>query len=208
VRAVVLTGTGSAFSAGGDLDSLIEQLDWPATRNEAHMREFYGAYLALLQIEVPVIAAINGHAIGAGLSFTLACDIRLAAEGARMGVTFVNLGLHPGMGTLHLLPIVVGHSRATDLILSGRLIDASEAKAIGLVDAVHPRDALMPAALELAKQLAAKPGTAVRTSKQVLVARKLAGLDEALEHDAKVQSVGFASPELRDALTNMRARVR
>jgi enoyl-CoA hydratase/carnithine racemase len=204
----VLTGAGTAFSAGGDIETLTKQLEWTLTENERYMKAFYRKYLSLLSIEVPVIAAINGHAIGAGLSLALACDIRLAAETARMGVTFVNLGLHPGMATLHLLPLILGEARAADLILTGRLVEAREALAIGLVDRVHAPDTLMGAAVTLAKELAAKPGTAARTSKRALAARKLAGLDEALDRDAKLQAASFASSEMRAAIGSLTARAR
>jgi enoyl-CoA hydratase len=204
----VFTGAGTAFSAGGDIETLVKQLEWTPAENETYLKGFYRQYLSILSVDVPVIAAINGHAIGAGLSLALACDMRLAAEGARIGVTFVNLGLHPGMGTLHLLPLVVGEARAADLILTGRLVEAHEALTIGLVDRVHAPDALMAAAVTLGKELAAKPGAAVRTAKQALAARKLAGLDEALDRDAKLQAASFASTAMREAIGRMTARAK
>lgn len=206
VRAVVITGRGQAFCAGGDLSSLERQLSWSESENERYMASFYRKYLGVLEIEVPVIAAINGAAIGAGLSVALACDIRLAAESARMGFTFVNLGLHPGMATLHLLPLIVGHGRASELVLSGKVIDATEAMRIGLVDRVVPADALQTDALDLARSIARKPGTAARTAKRVLAAGKRSGLDESLDVDAKVQARDFGSAPTRAAIAALRAR--
>jgi enoyl-CoA hydratase len=206
VRALVLTGSGSTFCAGGDLATLEQQLDWTPDRNRRFMGDFYRAYLSVLQVDVPVIAALNGHAIGAGLSMALGCDLRFAAEGIRLGFTYLNLGLHPGMGTTHLLPQVVGQAAAADLVFTGRLIGPEEALQIGLVSRVLPAGQLLPTSLAVAQEIAAKTPSGVRLAKRALVQPKLTGLEAALDYEATAQMTSFGSPEMRAALAQLRAR--
>lgn len=108
VSSVIVTGAGRAFSAGGDVQFLRDRCADTPSRNAAIMRGFYQRMLCLRELPVPVIAAINGHAIGAGLAFALAADFRIVAEDASLGVTFTKLGLHPGMGSSHFLPQLIG----------------------------------------------------------------------------------------------------
>src|SRR5689334_2291734 len=136
VRAVVVTGEGSAFCSGGNTSWIASEPDAGVDALRERMLPFYRAWLSVRRLEVPTIAAINGPAIGAGLCLALACDIRYAARGARMGVPFVKLGMHAGMAGTYLLPDVVGPSAARDLLLTGRLVDADEALALGLVSRV------------------------------------------------------------------------
>ena len=111
--AVVLTGSGRAFSAGGDLNFLKDRSNDTPYRNAVIMRRFYERFLSVRKLPVPVVAAINGPAIGAGLALALACDVRVASKDAKMGITFVGLGLHPGMGSTHFLPRLVGSLNRT-----------------------------------------------------------------------------------------------
>jgi enoyl-CoA hydratase len=108
IGALVITGAGSAFSAGGDFAFLEARAATPADKNAAEMRAFYARLLQIRNVPVPTIAAINGHAVGAGLCFALATDLRVASSGAKLGVNFSSLGIHPGMGGSHLLPRAVG----------------------------------------------------------------------------------------------------
>jgi enoyl-CoA hydratase/carnithine racemase len=129
--AVILTGSGRAFSAGGDLNFLYDRQKDTPSRNSIIMRRFYERFLSVRRIPVPVIACINGPAIGAGLALALACDVRVADKAAKMGITFVSLGLHPGMGSTFNLPKLVGHQQASLLMLTGKVIDSAEALRIG-----------------------------------------------------------------------------
>jgi len=199
-RVLVLTNTGSVFCAGGDLRTLQEQLDWPPEENRRFMADFYRTYLSVLQVDAPTIAAINGHAIGAGLSFALGCDLRFASETAKLGTTYLNLGLHPGMGTTHLLPQAVGYAHAADLMFTGRLVSGAEAVQMGLVSRVLPDSELLPHALAVAKGIAAKPASGVRMAKRWIVQQKLQGLEAALDYEATAQMSSFASAEMREAL--------
>lgn len=206
VRAMILTNTGGVFSAGGDLRTLEEQLDWSPEQNRRFMGDFYRTYLSVLKLDVPTIAALNGHAIGAGLSMALGCDIRFASESAKLGVTFLNLGLHPGMGTTYLLPQTVGYAHAADLIFTCRVIPADEALRVGLVSRVLPGDQLLDESLSVAREIARKPASGMRMAKRALVQQKLSGLEAALDYEATAQMSSFASDEMRQMLTQMKRK--
>src|SRR3954447_21524381 len=136
LRAVVVTGAGSAFCSGGNTSWIAGEPDATVDRLRSRMLPFYRAWLSIRTLEVPTIAAVNGPAIGAGLCLALACDLRYAAAGAKLGVPFVKLGMHAGMGGTYLLPEVVGEAQARDLLLTGRVVDAAEALRLGLVSRV------------------------------------------------------------------------
>jgi enoyl-CoA hydratase/carnithine racemase len=206
VRALIVTGDGGAFSSGGDLAMLERMHEQPPEQNRREMGQFYRTYLGVLSLDVPSIAAINGAAIGAGLAFTLGCDVRIAATTAKLGFTFLNLGLYPGMGTIHLLPCVTGEARAAELVLTGRVISANEALAAGLVTHVAEPDGLLERAREIAGAIASKPQLAVRMARRALARTKLDGLEAALDSDAVAQMTSYASVEMRDALARLRAR--
>src|SRR6478736_2196211 len=155
VRAVVVTGEGSAFCSGGDTSWIASEPDASVDDLRRRMLPFYRAWLGIRSLEVPTIAAVNGAAIGAGLCLALACDLRYAATGARLGVPFVKLGMHPGMAATHLLPNVVGPAHARDLLLTGRTVDADEALRLGLVSAVLPAEGFLDGVLEVAGGIAA-----------------------------------------------------
>ena len=206
VRVMVLTNTGGVFCAGGDLRTLETQLDWTPEENRRFMGDFYRAYLSVLKVDVPTIAALAGHAIGAGLAMALGCDLRFAADRARFGVTFLNLGLHPGMGTTFLLPRAIGYANAADLMFTGRMVDADEALRMGLVSRVLPADELLDEALVTAREIATRPTSGMRMAKRTIVQEKLAGLEAALDHEATAQMSSFASPEMRAAITRAQSR--
>jgi enoyl-CoA hydratase len=206
VRAVVLASNGPAFSAGGDMGMLEEQLTWEPEKNRRQMGRFYRAYLTGLTLDVPAIAAIEGDAIGAGLTLTLSYDIRIASESARLGFTFLNLGLHPGMGTTHLLPLLVGDARAAELVFTGKLISGSDAASIGLVNQALAAKTVRETAMTMAREIAAKPGQAMRLAKRALTRRKLEGLEAALDYEAMAQASGFASAEMRAMIEAWRKR--
>src|SRR3954467_1460272 len=136
VRAVVVTGSGTAFCSGGNTSWIASEPDATVDHLRTRMIAFYRAWLSIRRLEVPTIAAVNGPAVGAGLCLALACDLRYAASGAKLGVPFVRLGMHAGMGGTHLLPEVVGEAHARDLLLTGRTVDADEALRLGLVSRV------------------------------------------------------------------------
>merc|ERR1712025_132963 len=167
VRAAIVTGAGKAFSAGGDLDWLLARHRDTPDNNIRIMQDFYKKFLVLRSLPVPVIAAINGPAVGAGLCLAVGgADIRVASNNARMGVTFTKLGLHPGMAATHFLPDIVGPQVAADLLLTGRLVSAEEAVDLGLVSSSSP--CALTGALQLADQISQAAPVSVRTLVQTL----------------------------------------
>src|SRR4051794_10670232 len=140
VRVVVVTGAGTAFCSGGDPRWIAGEPDATVDQLRTRMIGFYRAWLAIRRLEVPTIAAVNGPAVGAGLCLALACDLRYAASGALLSAPFVRLGMNPGMAATYLLPDVVGDANARELLLTGRSVDAAEARELGLVTRVFADD--------------------------------------------------------------------
>src|SRR3954471_465797 len=155
VRVVLVTGEGSAFCSGGNTGWIASEPDASVDHLRTRMIAFYRAWLSIRKLEVPTIAAVNGPAVGAGLCLALACDLRYAAAGARLGVPFVKLGMHAGMAATYLLPHVVGEAHARDLLLTGRLVDADEALRLGLVSRVLDADTFLEEVLDVARGIAA-----------------------------------------------------
>jgi enoyl-CoA hydratase/carnithine racemase len=165
-RCVVITGTGACFSAGADFKAVLQRTDGPPRAPHERSFAMYAPFLSVLDVEVPVIAACNGHAVGGGFGLSLLCDIRIGAIGARYGANFARLGLHPGLAISYLLPRLVGVSRAAEMLFTGRLIDGAEAERIGLLSAAVDAAAVLPRALELARAIAASAPLAVRATKR------------------------------------------
>jgi len=196
--AVVVTGAGKAFSAGGDLQFLRDRhVDQPS-RNAPIMRTFYQRFLCVRSLPVPVIAAINGPAIGAGLCFALACDVRIAAPKAKMGLTFTALGLHPGMGATHFLPSIVGPQVASELLLTGKVIQGDEAARCGLI--ARTAEDPLQAAVESASAMASAGPVAVRTTVRSLRMRQDVGLEQALQREADAQAQCYASKDYAEGV--------
>jgi len=206
VRAVVVTGEGSAFSSGGNTSWLASEPDATVDRLRTRMIAFYRAWLSIRRLEVPTLAALNGPAIGAGLCLPLACDLRLAAEGAKLGVPFVKLGLHPGMAGTYLLPQVVGQAAARDLMLTGRVVDAHEALALGLVSRVLPAASFLDDVLDVAEGIAATAPIASRLTKLALADGGHADLESALQWEALAQPVTLATEDLQEGIAAGRER--
>lgn len=200
VRVVLLTGAGKAFSAGGDLDWLLARHRDQPDNNIRIMQDFYSKFLILRSIPVPVIGAINGAAVGAGLCMALGgADIRVASKGAKMGLTFTKLGLHPGMAATHFLPAIAGPQVAADLLLTGRLIDADEALRLGLVARVG--DNALDLAREVAREITESGPVAVRTLTQTLRSKLNLGLEDAYKTEATAQSICYPTRDLREGVT-------
>lgn len=205
VRVAIITGAGSAFSSGGDLKEM--QAQSPARRaNPLGTRSDYRQGiqripLALQALEVPIIAAVNGPAIGAGCDLACMCDIRVAGESARFAESFVKVGLVPGDGGAWFLPRVVGFSRASEMALTGDQLSAAEALACGLVSCVVPDAELMAACRALAGRIAANPPRAVRMTKRLLREGQTMGLPGLLELSASMQALAHATADHAEAVT-------
>lgn len=167
VRCVVITGTGRCFSAGADFKSTIQRQGEGRTL-QPHEKSYamYRPFLSVLDLEVPVIGALGGHAVGGGFGLSLVCDIRIGAREAKYGANFTKLGLHPGMGISYLLPRLVGVSRAAELLFTGRLFEGEEAERIGYLSAAFPAAEVLPRAMEMAAAIAANAPAAVRMTKR------------------------------------------
>jgi enoyl-CoA hydratase/carnithine racemase len=206
VRVVLVTGAGRSFSAGGNLAMLARDAglsgdEGPSMKGSP--KDFYSRFLSIRRLEVPTIAVINGHAIGAGLCFALGCDMRIAAREAKMGMTFVRLGIHPGMGATHLLPRLVGSAVACELLFSGRVFDAAEAARLGLVNRVVNGDALGDAARQLAEEIAGAGPIAVRMTKRAIYQGLSHNLEESLELEALQQGVTFGTEDAKEGIRAM-----
>lgn len=199
LRCVVVTGAGSAFCAGGDLGWLGAEPDATVDELRARMAPFYAAWLAIRELEVPTVAALNGAAVGAGLVLALACDLRYAAPEAKLAVPFTRLGLHPGMATTWLLPEVVGLAAARELLLTGRVVTGTEAVGLGLVNRTFPAESLRDEVRAIAGQIAAAAPIATRLTTAAL-RRPPASLEAALEWEALAQPVTMATADLHEGL--------
>jgi enoyl-CoA hydratase len=204
IRVVILTGAGEVFSGGGHLAMLEEKTRLSVEENEQKMLEFYRSFLSVCDLPVPTIAALNGHAIGAGCCLSLACDIRIAAEGAKLGFNFLALGLHPGMGATYFLPRIIGPAKAAELLYSAAIISAKEAFELGMVNRVVRRDLLGQAVGDLAKRIASNGPCATRELKQSL--RQAGELDEALAREAQVQANNYVGREFLEGISAARER--
>jgi len=168
VRAVIITGTGRAFCAGADLSGGGDTFDSHRDRDQDDTSEARTPQFLPHQVPKPVIAAINGPAVGVGATYPLMCDIRIASESARLGFVFNRIGMLPELGSHSLLPRIVGFSNAAQLLMGGEIIDAKTALSMGLVSSVHPDDQLLDQAIELATQLCSAAPVSVAATKQLL----------------------------------------
>ena len=214
IRCVVLTGAGRAFSAGGDVKAM-KAREGAFAGSGVAIRDGYRGNIhkvvrSIYGLEVPSIAAVNGAAIGLGCDVACMTDIRIAADTARFGVTFLKLGLIPGDGGAWLLPRTVGMSRAAELLFPGDVIDAAKAVEWGLVSRVVPAEALMDEALALAERIAAQPPHALRLAKSLLKHGQTASYDTLMEMSAAAQAISHLTDDHMegvDAILEKRAAV-
>jgi enoyl-CoA hydratase len=198
VGAVVLTGAGDkAFSAGADV-SLVREAGPIEARTFAARGHATADRIEALP--KPVVAAINGYALGGGCELALACDVRLASERAQIGLPEVTLGIFPGWGGTQRMPRLIGPGRAKELIFTGRRVGAEEALAIGLVDRVHPHEELLDRAVELAAEMAEKPAWALAAAKAML--NRAGDGDQAgnLARELDLFALAFATEDQREGM--------
>jgi 2-(1,2-epoxy-1,2-dihydrophenyl)acetyl-CoA isomerase len=200
-RVVVLTGAGRAFCAGGDVEFMA---GLQRNRDEAAFRKLLDAgreiVMQIAEMPRPVIAAVNGIAAGAGCNLALACDYRIASDQAKLGETFVRIGIHPDWGGTWTLPRLVGSSRALEMMMTGRMVDAAEALAIGMVDRVVPAAELASETEKLARAIAAGPPLAIAGIKRALAASRTNGLREQIDLESTHQMRVFASADAAEGM--------
>ena len=170
VRCVIVTGRGSCFCAGANLKSGVfaAAADDRYVAPQERSYQAYAPFLSMLDIEVPTIAAMQGHAIGGGLGLAVVCDLRVANRDAKYGANFVRLGLSPGMATTYLLPRLMGVPRGVEFLLTGRIVTGAEAADAGLVNYAVEPDAVLAKAQELAQEIATAAPLAVKWTKQTI----------------------------------------
>jgi enoyl-CoA hydratase/carnithine racemase len=204
VRCAILTGAGKAFSAGGNLKAMRER-SGSFSGGSVHIREHYRTGIhkmvkALWGIEVPLIAAVNGAAIGLGNDVACLADMRIAADGAIFGATFLKVGLVPGDGGAWILPRTIGHARAAELFFTGDTIDAQTALAWGLVSRVVPADTLMAEARALAERVCRQPPDVLRMTKKLMREGQTATFDTIMEMSAALQSLAHLTADHAEAV--------
>ncbi len=211
ICALVIGAKGKAFSAGGNIkDMQLKQGMFSGDGfaiQDAYRHGIQTMTMNLYQLEVPVIAAINGAAIGAGMDLCCMCDIRLGCEYTKLGETFVNLGIIPGDGGAWFLPKLVGLQRAAELTFSGRIINAQQARDYGLLMDIHPADDLIKQAQQLAQSFSEKPRQALRSSKRLLQAGQRMALRDFLDYCAGQQSICHNSDQHQHALEIMHSQL-
>jgi enoyl-CoA hydratase/carnithine racemase len=207
VRVVILTGVGSAFSSGGNLNKMGEAggINDPLPAQTRRNYKFGIQRLPLLieSLEVPIIAAVNGPAIGAGCDLACMCDLRIAAESARFAESFVKVGLVPGDGGAWLLPRIVGFSKACEMALTGDMINAQEALEAGLVSKVVADADLLGEARKLAQRIAVNPPHVVRMTRRLLREAWSNSLTAVLETSASMQALAHACADHHEAVSAM-----
>ena len=204
VKVVILTGAGTAFSAGGNIKHMRDKKGFsagsPIQIRDAYRNGIQQIPLALYELDIPTIAAVNGPAIGAGMDLSCMCDIRIASDRAKFASSFVKLGIVPADGGAWLLSRTVGPAKALELMLTGDTIDAATALAINLVTQVVPHETLMQAALEFASRIAAHPPLTLRMSKRLLRESQHVSLATSLEIAAAYQALAHYTKDHDEAV--------
>ncbi|QEA39608.1 enoyl-CoA hydratase [Pistricoccus aurantiacus] len=212
VSVLVITGAGSAFSAGGNVKDMAERggdfAGDPAEVAQRYRQGIQRIPLALQAVEVPIIAAVNGPAIGAGFDLANMADMRIASSRAKFGETFLNLGIIPGDGGAWYLQRLIGYQRAFELTLTGRVIDAQEALQLGILLEVVEPEALMPRVQELAAHIAAQPPKATRLTKRLMSMAPRLELKDFLDVCANFQGLCHNEPEHLEAVERMLAKMK
>lgn len=205
VSCVILTGSGSAFSAGGNLKGMKERsgigrLDAPIATRDNYRRGVQSVIRKLWDCELPMIAAINGHAIGLGLDLACLCDLRIAADSAKFASSFIKMGLIPGDGGAWVLPRTVGLANAAELILTGDTIDGASALRMGLISQLVPAGELLAAANALAQRVVANPARTLRLAKRLLREGQQQRLSDVLELSSAYQALVHETADHAEAV--------
>ncbi len=205
IRCLVVTGTGTSFSSGADFKSTLQR---EGDRRAPHERSFamYEPFLSLLDVPVPVVGALNGHAVGGGFGLALVCDLRIGALDAKYGANFVKLGLAPGMAISYLLPRLIGLPRANELLFTGRLVDGREAETLGILNRAVPTTEVLREALVLAASIAAAAPLAVRATKRAIQRGLELHARDAARLEAFAQAESLATADAREGIAALLAK--
>ncbi|MCG8461168.1 MAG: enoyl-CoA hydratase family protein [Holophagales bacterium] len=201
VRAIVLTGNGKAFCSGGDVEDIIGELFGRDYQGLLDFTRRTGALiLSMMRCRRPIVGALNGLVAGAGAVIAAACDLRVASEDARIAYLFTKVGLSGAdMGASWLLPRIVGHGRASELLMSGDFLDAATALEWGLYNRVVPKEETLREALALAERLARGPSFGLEVTKKMLQREWSMGLEAAMENEVEIQAACMEDPNFRES---------
>ncbi len=195
VRVLVVQGSGKIFCSGADFSAMGSMGSDP--------KKIYGFFLCLLDLDIPTIAKVNGHAIGGGLGLALACDLRVADKDAKLGANFTKLGFTPGMATTYFLPRLVGLPKAAELLFTGRIITGAECEKIGLVNYAVAKEELDARTDALAKEVASSAPLALKLTKKVLYQNLAYDPRGALDAEAAAQAKTMGTQDAREGITAM-----
>jgi 2-(1,2-epoxy-1,2-dihydrophenyl)acetyl-CoA isomerase len=198
IGSIVITGTGKVFSSGGDLGKLMQGFELLEGRD--WLKEGYGQILELTRVKKPVIAAVNGYAVGAGFSLALLCDLIYASESAKFGMAFIKVGAIPDCGALYFLPRLVGIHKAKELVFGGSNISAAEAQRIGIVNGVFENESFLDETMKVAASLAEGPSVALGQAKEILNASGSLNLDAVMELEIYAQSFCFQTEDHKEGV--------
>tara|TARA_Y100001933_G_scaffold68397_1_gene68964 strand:+ start:56609 stop:57409 length:801 start_codon:yes stop_codon:yes gene_type:complete len=197
-RAVIITGKNGLFSSGGDLGLLRSFMEKSQKDNEEFMESFYRLFLEVRNMPFPVLAAVNGHAIGASLALALACDLRYFVPDGKYAFNFVRIGIHPGMGSSFLARSVAGLHQAQELLFTGRQISGQEALQRGLCHGIYDKEDVLEKTIEVAREIATAAPRAVRALKQGLY--RGTDLEATLKYEAASQAENYLTEDFREAM--------
>ncbi|MDG4766105.1 enoyl-CoA hydratase [Solwaraspora sp. WMMD406] len=203
-RVLVVTGAGSAFCAGAHLDEIFGGPERDVNETRRELEDIYRSFLSVRQLDLLTIAAVHGPAVGAGLNLAFCCDLRIAGPQARFGATFTRMGLHPGGGCTYFLVDALGAQRATQILLDGAMLDATQARDLGLVLSIAEDP--LAAAVSAANRYADLDPHLVRHITQSVRVAASAGLDASLQYEAWAQAASASDPAVRAALLAGRRR--
>ncbi|MDR0358657.1 MAG: enoyl-CoA hydratase/isomerase family protein [bacterium] len=206
VNVVVLTGAGDAFCSGADLGRMESREQTPLERKQQLMDRIHRIALALEDLDKPVIAAVNGAAVGAGMDMALMCDMRFAARSARFSEGYIRVGLVPGDGGCYYLPRLVGTAKALELLLSGDFVDGEEAARLGIVNHVYDDDRLLDETYAFAERLAAGPPIATRMIKRAVYQSAHSDLRTALDLISSHMAVVTSTEDSKEAFRSFREK--
>jgi len=204
IRALVVTGTGACFSSGADFKSTLQRDTGEAPHEKSYA--MYVPFLSLLDIDVPVIGALNGHTVGGGFGLALVCDLRIGALDAKYGANFVKLGLAPGMAISYLLPRIIGLPKANELLLTGRLVDGREAEALGILNRAVKAADVMTEAMAIATTIAGNAPLAVRHTKAAIRRGLALTVREAAREEAVAQAETVATADCAEGIAALLAK--
>jgi len=206
VRVVILTGAGRAFSSGGNLDMLTAKTKKTAAINQKELKKFYSLFLSLRDIPQPVIAAINGPAVGAGFCLALACDFRYASTEAKLGANFARLGLAPGMGGTFLVTRLAGCTRASEILMLGDILTAEKSLHYGLLNDIFQPSELMDRVQQIAKQLSQNAPISLGMIKKGIQKALTGSLTQLFDYDSKSQAACFKAKDILEGIASIREK--